>query len=139
MSPPCGRRWTAPGIPLCCSSIRVSALASIDFRMDEWGVSVCISGSQKGLDAARRAGCDLREPEGAGGVKEATSRRCYFDYGDMARANAFGYFPIHSGAAHALWLARVADNDEEEGLDNYYRRHAFLAVGTRAAVLEGWD
>jgi alanine-glyoxylate transaminase/serine-glyoxylate transaminase/serine-pyruvate transaminase len=27
----------------------VSALASIDFRMDEWGVDVCVSGSQKGL------------------------------------------------------------------------------------------
>ncbi len=32
----------------------VSALASIDFRMDEWGVDVCVSGSQKGLHAARR-------------------------------------------------------------------------------------
>ena len=27
----------------------VSSLASIDFRMDEWGVDVCVSGSQKGL------------------------------------------------------------------------------------------
>lgn len=27
----------------------VSALASIDFRMDEWAVDVCVSGSQKGL------------------------------------------------------------------------------------------
>jgi alanine-glyoxylate transaminase/serine-glyoxylate transaminase/serine-pyruvate transaminase len=29
----------------------VSALASIDFRMDEWGVDVCVSGSQKGVHA----------------------------------------------------------------------------------------
>ena len=27
----------------------VSSLASIDFRMDEWGVDVCVSGSQKGF------------------------------------------------------------------------------------------
>jgi len=26
----------------------VSSLASIDFRMDEWGVDVCITGSQRG-------------------------------------------------------------------------------------------
>ncbi len=30
----------------------ISGLASIDFRFDEWGVDVAISGSQKGLDAA---------------------------------------------------------------------------------------
>ena len=27
----------------------VSSVASIDFRMDEWGVDLCVSGSQKGL------------------------------------------------------------------------------------------
>src|SRR6185436_2942610 len=27
----------------------VSSLGSIDFRMDEWGVDICVSGSQKGL------------------------------------------------------------------------------------------
>ena len=63
----------------------VSGLASIDFRMDEWGVDVCISGSQKGLMLPAGLGVTCVSPKALSAAKNATARRCYFDYGDMCK------------------------------------------------------
>jgi alanine-glyoxylate transaminase/serine-glyoxylate transaminase/serine-pyruvate transaminase len=71
----------------------VSALASIDFRMDEWGVDVCVSGSQKGLMLPAGMGVTCVSQKALEPPRIATSRRCYFDYADMVTANASGYFP----------------------------------------------
>jgi alanine-glyoxylate transaminase/serine-glyoxylate transaminase/serine-pyruvate transaminase len=42
----------AAGHPAMLMVDGVSSIASMDFRMDEWGVDVAITGSQKGLHAA---------------------------------------------------------------------------------------
>src|SRR6202158_3028197 len=116
----------------------VSALASIDFRMDEWGVDVCVSGSQKGLMLPAGVGVTCVSVKALEAAKSATSRRCYFDYGDMVTSNASGYFP-HTPPLPMLYglresLAMLA----EEGLENVFHRHTYLAAGVRAAVFEGW-
>src|SRR5580693_3717820 len=71
----------------------VSALASIDFRMDEWGVDVCVSGSQKGLMLPAGLGVTCVSQKALTARNRATTPRCYFDYADMMKANATGYFP----------------------------------------------
>ena len=41
----------------------ISSLGSIDFRMDEWNVDICVSGSQKGfmMPAGLAAGLTVEE------------------------------------------------------------------------------
>lgn len=116
----------------------VSALASIDFRMDEWGVDVCVSGSQKGLMLPAGLGVTCVSAKALEAAKHATSRRCYFDYGDMAKANASGYFPYTPALPLLYGLRESLAMINEEGLENIFRRHSYLASGVRAAVLEGW-
>jgi alanine-glyoxylate transaminase/serine-glyoxylate transaminase/serine-pyruvate transaminase len=116
----------------------VSALGSIDFRMDEWGVDVCVSGSQKGLMLPAGLGVTCVSQKALEASKKATSRRCYFDYGDMVQANASGYFPYTPALPMLHGLRESLAMLAEEGLDNVFRRHTYLAAGTRAAVLEGW-
>ncbi len=116
----------------------VSALASIDFRMDEWGVDVCVSGSQKGLMLPAGLGVTCVSQKALEASKKATSRRCYFDYGDMVQSNASGYFPYTPALPMLYGLRESLSMIAEEGLDNVFRRHSYLAAGTRAAVLEGW-
>jgi alanine-glyoxylate transaminase / serine-glyoxylate transaminase / serine-pyruvate transaminase len=116
----------------------VSALASIDFRMDEWGVDVCVSGSQKGLMLPAGLGVTCVSQKALEASKKATSKRCYFDYGDMVQANASGYFPYTPALPMLYGLRESLAMLAEEGLDNVFRRHSYLAAGTRAAVLEGW-
>src|SRR5277367_2996228 len=116
----------------------VSALASIDFRMDEWGVDVCISGSQKGLMLPAGLGVTCVSQKALEAAKSATSRRCYFDYGDMVSANASGYFPYTPSIPMMYGLRESLAMLAEEGLENVFHRHTYLAGGVRAAVLEGW-
>jgi alanine-glyoxylate transaminase/serine-glyoxylate transaminase/serine-pyruvate transaminase len=116
----------------------VSALASIDFQMDEWGVDVCISGSQKGLMLPAGLGVTCISQKALETSKRATSRRCYFDYGDMVSANASGYFPYTPSFQMMSALREALKMLAEEGLENVFRRHSYLAGGTRAAVMQGW-
>ena len=112
----------------------VSSIASIDFRMDEWGVDLAVSGSQKGfmLPPGLAIVCASRKALEA--HKQATSRRCYFDFDDMIKTNKDGYFP-YTPATHMLHGLRAAlDMLLEEGLDNVFARHHRLAEGVRRAV-----
>lgn len=112
----------------------VSSIGSVEFRMDDWGVDLAVSGSQKGfmLPAGLAiVGVSAKAMEAA---KTATSRRCYFDFREMAAANATGYFP-YTPPMHMLHGLRAAlDRIEAEGLENIWARHRFLAEGVRRAV-----
>jgi alanine-glyoxylate transaminase / serine-glyoxylate transaminase / serine-pyruvate transaminase len=116
----------------------VSALACIDLRMDEWGIDVCVSGSQKGLMLPPGLGVTCVSQKALDAAKKANSRRCYFDYADMAQANASGYFPYTPALPLLYGLRESLGMLAEEGLENVFRRHAYLAGGVRAAVLDGW-
>ena len=117
----------------------VSALASIDFRMDEWGVDVCVSGSQKGLMLPAGLGVTCVSQKALDAAKRAKSPRCYFDYADMVQANASGYFPYTPALPMMYGLRESLAMLAEEGLANVLKRHAYLAGGVRAAVFDGWQ
>ena len=116
----------------------VSALASIDFRMDEWAVDVCISGSQKGLMLPAGMGISCVSEKALGAARRARSPRCYFDYRDMVTANASGYFPYTPSVPMLYGLRESLQMLLEEGLENVFYRHSYIAGGVRAAILEGW-
>lgn len=117
----------------------VSSLGSIDFRMDEWSVDVCVCGSQKGLMLPAGLGITCVSPKALAARQSARQPRCYFDYLDMIKANATGYFPYTPplpmlyGLKESLQILL-----EEEGLDQVFARHAYLANGCRAAIQKGW-
>lgn len=116
----------------------VSALASVDFRMDEWGVDVCISGSQKGLMLPAGMGVTCVSEKALAAAKSARMPRCYFDYQDMVSANASGYFPYTPSIPMLYGLREALQMLLEEGLENVFYRHSYIAGGVRAAILEGW-
>ncbi|HEX6965467.1 MAG TPA: aminotransferase class V-fold PLP-dependent enzyme [Gemmatimonadaceae bacterium] len=112
----------------------VSSLASIPFKMDEWGVDLMITGSQKGLMLPSGLGIVVASQKALERRQSATCPRVFFDFGDMIKANASGYFP-YTPAVHLMHgLRESLDMLLEEGLDNVYARHHRLAEGTRAAV-----
>ena len=112
----------------------VSSMASMDFRMDDWGVDVAVAGSQKGfmlatgmaiigvsrkaLEAAERAGCP----------------RTFFDFADMASANATGGYPYSPPLQILSGLRASLDMLLEEGLENVFARHRRIAEGVREAT-----
>jgi alanine-glyoxylate transaminase/serine-glyoxylate transaminase/serine-pyruvate transaminase len=106
--------------------------------MDDWRVDVCVSGSQKGLMLPAGLGVTCVSEKALAAAKTSTSRRCYFDYGDMVQSNASGYFPYTPSVPMLHGLKESLAMLAEEGLENVFARHRYLAGGVRAAVLKGW-
>lgn len=116
----------------------VSSLASIDFCMDEWQVDMAITGSQKGLMLPAGLGIVCASKKALAATQTAKSKRCYFDLNDMIKANATGYFPYTPALAMLYGLRESLNVIFEEGLENIFFRHHYLAEGVRAAVMKGW-
>ncbi len=116
----------------------VSSLGSIDFRMDEWGVDLTVSGSQKGFMLPAGLAFLGVSQKALAAMPNAKSKRCYFDLADMVKANATGYFPYTPALPMLYGLRESLNIIEEEGLENIFHRHHYLAEGVRAAILEGW-
>jgi alanine-glyoxylate transaminase/serine-glyoxylate transaminase/serine-pyruvate transaminase len=112
----------------------VSSIGSIDFRMDEWGVDLAVTGSQKGLMLPAGLGIVCASPKALARREQAKCARVFFDFGDMIKANATGYFPYTPSLPLLYGLRESIDMLTEEGLDNVYARHHRLAEGVRAAV-----
>ncbi|HLQ24088.1 MAG TPA: aminotransferase class V-fold PLP-dependent enzyme [Gemmatimonadales bacterium] len=112
----------------------VSSIASIDFRMDEWGVDLAVTGSQKGLMLPAGLGIVCASKKALASYDQAKLARIFFDFGDMSKANATGYFPYTPSLPMLYGLRESLAVLFEEGLENVFARHHRLAEGTRAAV-----
>ena len=116
----------------------VSSLGSIDFRFDDWGVDMAVSGSQKGLMLPAGLGILCASPKALEMRHTAQMKRAYFDLNDMLNANATGYFPYTPALSLMYGLVESLKMIHEEGIDNIVARHHYLAEGVRAAVIKGW-
>ncbi len=136
------RAIDAAGHPAMLFVDGVSSIGCIDFRMDEWGVDGAITGSQKGLMLPAGLGLCCVSNKALEAQKQARAnnplRRCFFDFDDMLRTNKDGYFPYTPSLPMLYGLREALAMLFEEGLENVFARHRFLASGVRAAILEGW-
>lgn len=57
----------------------------------------------------------------------------------MVAANASGYFPYTPSLQMMYALRESLSMLAEEGLENVFLRHRYLAGGARAAVMQGWN
>jgi alanine-glyoxylate transaminase/serine-glyoxylate transaminase/serine-pyruvate transaminase len=116
----------------------VSSIASVDFRMDDWGVDLAVSGSQKGFMLPAGLAIVGVSQKALEQRRNAKLPRCFFDFEDMIKANATGYFPYTPSLPMLRGLRVALDRLFAEGLENVFARHHHLAEGTRRAVREGW-
>ena len=115
----------------------VSSIGSMDFRMDEWGVDIAVTGSQKGFMLPAGLAIIGFSPKAMKASETATLPRTFFSIADMATgyaANAFPYTPP-VGLMNGLKLSLEMLLDE--GLDNVFARHTRIAQGVRCAV-DAW-
>ncbi|MFK7761846.1 MAG: alanine--glyoxylate aminotransferase family protein [Roseobacter sp.] len=113
----------------------VSSIASLDFKMDAWGVDLAVTGSQKGLMLPAGLGILGISDKAMQASKTSTMRRAYFEFSDMVALNKDGYFPYTPATQLFHGLRRSLDRIlREEGLDNVIARHHRLAEGVRRGV-----
>ena len=115
----------------------ISSLASIDFRHDEWGVDVTVSGSQKGLMLPPGLSFNAVSEKALSVSKASGMRRSYWDWSEQIAANADGAFPYTPATNLLYGLAEAIDMLHEEGLGAVFARHDRHAAATRRAV-QAW-
>jgi alanine-glyoxylate transaminase/serine-glyoxylate transaminase/serine-pyruvate transaminase len=116
----------------------ISSLASIDYRHDEWGVDVTVGGSQKGLMLPPGLGFNAIGAKALAASRDARLPRSYWDWQEMLRLNASGYFPYTPATNLLYGLHESLDMLFAEGLDDVFARHRRHAEATRRAV-RAWD
>ncbi|WP_367105232.1 L-aspartate--glyoxylate aminotransferase BhcA [uncultured Psychrobacter sp.] len=115
----------------------VSSIASVPFKMDEWGVDIAVAGSQKGFMLATGMAILAVSQKALAAMEQAKLPRTYFDFLDMRKANAKGGFPYTPPLQLICGLRESLNMLFEEGLENVYARHHRLAEGVRRAV-DAW-
>ena len=128
------RAMDAAGHPALLMVDTISGLASVDFRFDEWGVDVAVSGSQKGLMLPPGISFNAVSAKALAASKAGGTRRSYWDWQDMIGINATGYFPYTPATNMLYGLVDAIKMIHEEGLQNVFDRHQRHAAATRAAV-----
>lgn len=115
----------------------ISGLGSAEYRHDEWGVDVAVSCSQKGLMLPPGLGFTAISEKALAASKTNTLPRSYWDWAEMLKPNANGYFPYTPATTLLYGLREAIAMMREEGLPELFARHRRLAAATRAAV-QGW-
>ena len=112
----------------------ISSLASIDYRHDEWGVDVTVAGSQKGLMLPPGLSFTAVSEKALKSAEHARLPRLFFDWREMLRPNAQGFFPYTPSTNLLYGLKEAIEMLHEEGLENVFARHDRHAEATRRAV-----
>ncbi len=112
----------------------ISGLAAADYRHDEWGVDVTISGSQKGLMLPPGISFNALSPRAIEASQKGGMARSYWAWGEMIEMNKNGYWPSTPNTNLLYGLSEACDMLLAEGLDTVFARHQRWAAGVRAAV-----
>jgi alanine-glyoxylate transaminase / serine-glyoxylate transaminase / serine-pyruvate transaminase len=115
----------------------ISSLGSVDYRHEEWGVDVTVSCSQKGLMLPPGLGFTAISEKALAASKVNRFPRSYWDWEEMLKPNAVGFFPYTPATTLFYGLHEAIAILLEEGLDHVFARHQRLAAATRAAI-QGW-
>jgi alanine-glyoxylate transaminase / serine-glyoxylate transaminase / serine-pyruvate transaminase len=127
----------AAGHPALLLVDTISSLGSADYRHDEWGVDVTVSCSQKGLMLPPGLGFTAMSEKALAASKTNKMPRSYWDWQEMLKPNASGFFPYTPATTLIYGLREAITMLLEEGLDQVFARHQRLGAATRAAV-RGW-
>jgi alanine-glyoxylate transaminase/serine-glyoxylate transaminase/serine-pyruvate transaminase len=128
------RAIDAAGHPALLMVDTISGLASADYRHDEWGVDVTVSGSQKGLMLPPGISFNAISPKAMKAHESAKLPRAFWDWADIVEMNKQGYWPYTPNTNLLYGLHESLEMILGEGLDNVFARHQRLAAACRAAV-----
>ncbi len=128
------RALDAAGHPAMLFVDGVSSIASMDFRFDEWGVDVAVTGSQKGFMLTAGLAIVGFSPKAMEATKTGTLPRTFFDVRDMEKGYANNAYPYTPAVGLLNGLNVSCGMLLTEGLENVFARHHRIAEGVRAAV-----
>ncbi len=112
----------------------ITALGVIDIPVDEWGIDVCITGSQKALMLPPGLAFVSVSDKAWKMAETARCARFYFDFPKERKNLAKNQTNFTSASSLIVGLAAVLRMMKADGLEDIFARHDRLARATRAAM-----
>jgi len=112
----------------------ISGLASADFRHDEWGIDVSISGSQKGLMLPPGISFNALSPRALEVSRSAKLPKSFWAWDEIVEMNKGGYWPYTPSTNLLYGLHESLQMLLEQSMPVVFARHQRWAAGVRAAV-----
>ncbi|WP_373478662.1 alanine--glyoxylate aminotransferase family protein [Geminocystis sp.] len=112
----------------------VTSLGAVNVPMDEWGLDVVASGSQKGYMIPPGMGFVAVSDKAWEAYKTATLPKFYLDLAPYKKANAKNSSPFTPPINLMFALKAALEMMKEEGLQNIFDRHKRLTHITREGV-----
>lgn len=112
----------------------VSGVGGAPLPMDEWGVDVVVTGSQKCLMVPPGLAFVALNDKARARVEETTNSRFYFDLRTYLRAGANNETPFTPAVSLVAALHEALVMLEQDGLEEAFDRHMLLRNMTRAAM-----
>ena len=131
------RAIDAAGHPALLMVDTISGLASAEYRHDDWGVDVAVSGSQKGLMLPPGISFNALSPKAIEASKLAKLPKAYWAWDEIVDMNKGGYWPYTPSTNLLYGLHESLQMLLEQGLDTVFARHRRWAEAVRGAV-QAW-
>ena len=112
----------------------ISGLASAEYKHDEWGVDVSISGSQKGLMLPPGISFNAVSAKALEAAKTAKLPKSFWAWDEIIEMNRTGYWPSTPNTNLLYGLNEACDMLLAQGLDAVFARHQRWGEGVRAGV-----
>ncbi len=126
-------REVAPDTLICVDA--VSSLSGAPVKMDEWGVDVILTSSQKCLALPPGLSLCAVSERAMAKAADVPQRGWYFDFLRMEKHRTTNSTPATPAMSLVFALAKQLERIAQEGLENRFARHAAMAERTQKWAL----
>jgi aspartate aminotransferase-like enzyme len=112
----------------------ITAIGAHEFRFDEWGIDVCVTGSQKGLMIPPGLAFVAVSSRAVAAMETSTLPKFYFDLRKALKAHAANDTPWTPAISLIIGVDAALQMMRSEGIENIWRRHSRLASALREGI-----
>lgn len=112
----------------------ITAVGAHELRFDDWGIDVCVTGSQKGLMIPPGLAFVALSDRAIAAVQQSTMPRFYFDLKKALKSHQDNDTPWTPAVSLIIGVDAALSLIRAEGIENVWRRHRRLSDALRAGI-----
>ncbi len=113
----------------------ITAVGAHELRFDEWGIDICVTGSQKGLMIPPGLAFVAVSERAAAAMQTSKIPKFYFDLRKALKSFADNDTPFTPAVSLIIGVDVALEMIKAEGIENVWKRHERLASALRAGVV----
>ncbi len=113
----------------------ITAIGAHEFRFDEWGIDICVTGSQKGLMIPPGLAFVAVSERAVAAMESSKLPKYYFDLRKAVKSFAENDTPFTPAVSLIIGVDLALEMIKAEGIENVWNRHERLSSALRAGVV----